>query len=75
MIMTNHVSDAIYSIGGPTKAGIFLQVNPQTTHRWMRKGYVPDYYLAKKLAKASGVELELLVPATNPRRKRFAEVV
>ena len=70
MITTNPVSEAIYTIGGPTKAGIFLQVNPQTTHQWIRKGYVPDYDLAKKLSKASGIKLELLVPASNPRRER-----
>ena len=68
-IESNHVADAIYKIGGPTKAGILLRVNSQTTHQWIRKRYVPDYDLAKKLSKASGVKLELLVPETNPRRR------
>jgi hypothetical protein len=60
MIIKNSVYEAVLEIGGPTQASFLLHVNSQTIHAWCRKGYVPNFEKAKKLAKASGVKIENL---------------
>lgn len=65
MTIQNVVHQAVQVVGGPTCAGIALRINPQTVHQWVRKGYVPRYELAKKLAELSGFKLEELRPVVR----------
>jgi D-Tyr-tRNAtyr deacylase len=60
MNVKNSVYEAILEVGGPTQASFLLHVNSQTIHAWVRKGYVPSFEKAKKLAKASGVHVDNL---------------
>lgn len=64
MTHQNSVHEAVYRIGGPLHASIFLKVSTTTLHRWIRKGFVKRYDKAVLLAKASGFRLEDLRPAS-----------
>ena len=60
MTIQNAVQKAVHNIGGPTSAGNLLETSSTAIHQWIRKGYVPKYRLAVKLASLSGMSIESL---------------
>jgi len=62
MTSTETIKRAIHNMGGPTRAGIQLQVSTNTVHKWVRKGVIPKLEIAEQVAAASGFDLALLRP-------------
>jgi hypothetical protein len=60
----NSVHEAVYRIGGPLYASIFLKVSTASIHRWIKKGFIRRYDKAVLLSKASGLQLEQLRPTS-----------
>ena len=60
----NSVQEAVYRIGGPLHASIYLKVSTASIHRWIKKGFIKRYDKAALLAKASGLRLEQLRPSS-----------
>lgn len=56
----NPIKYALEIIGGPTKVAHLCRVSSVTVHNWVRLGYIPDFDLAKLIAKEANVSLSLL---------------
>jgi len=67
----NSVYQAVMKIGGATAASIFLQVNSNTIYKWIKRGSVPRFDKAVKLAKASGYAVEVLRPVKPVVEARY----
>jgi DNA-binding phage protein len=58
--ITNHVRTAVERIGGPTKTAHACSVSNAAIHLWLSSGRIPNIDKARIVAKASGIDVQLL---------------
>ncbi|SOE81012.1 hypothetical protein SAMN05446927_4266 [Caballeronia arationis] len=58
--LVNHVRIAVEKIGGPTRAANLASVSNATIHLWLNNGRIPNIDKANLVAKAAGIDVQLL---------------
>jgi len=59
-ITQNYVKIAVERLGGPTKVSHACSVSNATVHNWLKNQRIPDIAKAKIIAKAAGMEVQML---------------